>query len=198
MNTKSNFQVREVIGGRVITFYGDSAEEIAEKIYARTDGNESLEEISKRITSRLQGFELPVSKPQSQPKGRRSISLADAMKAAQAVVKMASGDHVSRDEYSRRVTICTGCNNKSKVSDCMGCGASGKLTNFMMKVRSLLRLSYKTDSKINSQFCYSCGCSLALLLVTKVKNYKYESDEENKKRPSTCWLRRDSINFNNE
>lgn len=199
---ESKFQVREVINNRVITFYGDSIVDIAQKIYDQRVKNgitdQSVKDIEETIKGRIGGIAPlgPVVKEGGKTV-RRSVSMTDAARAAKALVQVVRGGNVDQQEYQRRLDICNKCPLKSKVSDCMGCGASGKVSRFIMDFKSRLGLGYKIDTKDGAMFCKICGCSLSLLLVTQLKNYKTESDLENSKRPNACWLKRMSPNYIN-
>lgn len=213
MKITKSLQYSEKINGNRITFYGNSIDEIVSDVMrirkkngvSSPEFNRLYNIIKGKISGSIQvdGVDSRVFKKQtlkgskvSKSSNTRSVSINDASRAAKALIKIIPGDYVEKSEYLRRLQICSSCPLRQKNSDCLGCGGSGRAARIMMSFRSKLGLGYQLDNKVGAQFCGFCGCSLSLLLVTKVQNYKKESDIENDSRPNHCWLNRNSPNYN--
>jgi hypothetical protein len=211
MKTTKPYQYSEIITGTRITFHGGSIDEIVSdvmRIRIRNgkevpDFNVLYNIISSKVskTEQIDGPESKLFRNRTQGRNShnaiksRSVSISDASRAAKALMKIIPGDYVEESEYKRRLKICATCPLKQANSDCMGCGGSGKAARALLNVRAKLGLGYKMDGIVGRQFCGFCGCSLSLLLVTKVANYKIEDKNLNTQRPGHCWLRKDSINY---
>lgn len=205
---KKQYQVMATVGNQRRVYYGDTVDEIAINIAKshKTAGiNYDINHLRDFVENRIGkakklGHAPDVAKkdPSTGKVKKRSASIADAQKAAMALIKMSKGDHVSKEEYIRRVNICNICPMKTAHSECWGCGGSGRAAKAVQAMRAKLGLGFPVDERIARNYCGFCGCSLPLLLVTKVENYKVETSKDNKSRPITCWLRRDSFNFNGE
>lgn len=210
MKITKKLQYADVINGKRVTFYGNSPEELASQVLRIRKKNgvdsdfNSVYQMIKKSTGdveQVDGVDSKIFKKRvngqsrNQPTRSRSVSIQDAAKAATALIKIIPGDYVSQEEYQRRAKICATCPLRQRNSDCMGCGGSGRAARMLMSFRSKLGLGYKVDEKIARQFCGFCGCSLSLLMLTKIKNYKTEDEETNSSRPSHCWLRRNSQNY---
>ena len=194
---KADYQLRAVVGNRVVTFYGDDVETISKNILeARTVAGDTttLEEVKESMPP-LQELPSAVFNKNRSPK-KRAVTIKDAARAANALVKIGNGETVDKTEYLRRLEICRKCTSKSKVSDCLGCGGSGKAARIMNGIRAKAGLTYRLDTAVSVQFCKMCGCSLSVIMLTKFENYKKESLAEIQARPNNCWLKKDYPNFN--
>lgn len=212
MRIRKKYQYSEVIKKGKITFYGNSIDEITSDVIrirkkngiSTGDYNLLYNLIKKKIsqTQQVDGVDseyfdetVRQNSKRNNTKYSRSVSIRDAASAAKALMKIIHGEYVNEEEYKRRLSICSSCPLRQKNSDCMGCGGSGKAARNILEFRAKLGLSYNIDSNTGSHFCGFCGCSLSLLLVTKVENYKKEEEEINNQRPGHCWLRKTSINY---
>lgn len=212
MKITKSLQYSEKIKGKRVTFYGNSIDEIVSDVIRIRNRNSvsapnfnTLYNIIKPKvsgSSQVDGSQSPVFKKRvlnrnksNNTKHSRSVTIADASRAANALMKIIPGDYVDQDEYLRRLSVCKTCEIRQKNSDCMSCGGSGKAARALLAVRAKLGLSYNMNKEEGSHFCGFCGCSLSLLLVTKTRNYRKENDETNAQRPSYCWLNRNSKNY---
>jgi hypothetical protein len=212
MKITKTHQYSELINGKRVTFYGNSVDEIVSDVtrIRQRNGVKSpsfgvlYNSIKSKIseTKQVNGADSRAHRravgsglSPHNPVRSRSVSIEDASRAASALIRIIPGDYVNEDEYKRRLSICSGCELRQRNSDCMGCGGSGRAARILMSFRAKLGLGYRLDKGVGSQFCGFCGCSLSLLLVTKIKNYKKEDLELNPQRPSRCWLRKDSSNY---
>jgi hypothetical protein len=127
----------------------------------------------------------------------KPIGLQDAFRGANAILNYVSGNSVSEDESMRRSAICQACPLSSTVAGCSSCGLAGKITKFVNTIKKN-KGNYAIPNYISSKFCSFCGCSLPLMVVTKLENFKKESDLDNARRPDNCWLKKTSKNFTNE
>jgi hypothetical protein len=126
------------------------------------------------------------------------ISLGAAISACSALVNVAKGNIVSDAEINRRWLICKSCPSTTTVSDCMSCGGAGKASALINRIRGTVGKSFRIEQEAGRTFCGECGCSHALMIPTLLEKQKQESDVVNEKRPSQCWMRRDSKNYKPE
>lgn len=132
---------------------------------------------------------------------KRIPRIGEAFHAGMALLQASVGQYASEQEIKRRSKICLTagpnggpCPHLSGYSECMGCGGMKNVNNFMLRARKMLGLSkIVLDQSLKTKYCGVCGCSLSLLLITN--SFPKESDEENKKRPAFCWMRKDSDNY---
>lgn len=125
----------------------------------------------------------------------KKLTLADAIHGAKAVLKYTTGASASTDEILRRSKICADCPLRSKVGGCMSCGAAGAIARFVNTVRSTMKVSTQIPSEVRSHYCNHCGCSLALIVVSKMDAFSFENDTKNNQRPDMCWLKRTSTSY---
>jgi hypothetical protein len=128
----------------------------------------------------------------------RKLTLSEVWKGAVASVKNMAGKSASSQEVIRRSTICSNCEDKTSVSDCMGCGAAGRLATLVSNIRKTKEGAASVSSELRKQYCKHCKCSLALMLVTKYADLEQESSEIQNQRPDHCWLKNTSLNFTKE
>ena len=126
------------------------------------------------------------------------ITLGAAMSACGAILNVIKGNIVSDSEINRRWLICKSCPSKTQVSDCMTCGGAGKASMLINRVRGAAGKQFRIDQDAGRTYCRECKCSHALMIPTLLDKQKKESDEVNSKRPSICWMRRDSVNYKEE
>jgi hypothetical protein len=138
------------------------------------------------------------SKIVEEKKRYAKITLSAALSACGALLNVAKGNIVSDAEISRRWLICKSCPSKTTVSDCMSCGGAGKASTLINKMRGAAGKQFRIEQEAGKTFCGECSCSHALMIPTLLEKQKVESDSVNSKRPSICWMRRDSINYKPE
>ena len=126
------------------------------------------------------------------------ITLGAALSACNALMNVAKGNVVSDGEISRRWLICKSCPSKTTVSDCMSCGGAGKASGIINRMRGAVGKQFRIEQEAGRTFCGECGCSHALMIPTLLEKQKQEPDEINSKRPTVCWMRRDSVNYKPE
>lgn len=201
-NPKYKF-IQRTNKGSGVTFYNDNFDILVDNVYKwRRDNNQlgHKEDYNTVYNSvRSQNINHPrITVTQSNAPMRHSKNFAQVMNGAKAIVSLVSGDVVSQSEYNRRSKICADCPLKSKVSNCFGCGAG---TTIARRFRELSRvggktyLEYKTPlGPVNYLYCGICDCSLGLMVMSKMSRFR-ETKEENLKRPTHCWVRKDSPNY---
>lgn len=181
------------------TIYRPSGEE---SFQARTD-KELLARVEHELSSRglaydrtslIRGIEQQ-NKKQEKP---RRIRISDMIKGATAAIRYMTGKAVSNEEILRRSSICASCPRKNQVSDCMGCGGTGRLAGMVNDIRRDKGKEVEIPATVKPYFCDVCGCSLALMIVTKHSDLEPENPEVNESRPDFCWLKKTSKNFTNE
>ena len=128
----------------------------------------------------------------------KRLSLQDAIKGAQAVIKYGTGKSVSNEELFRRSMICKDCPLMKQIGGCRSCGAAGAIAKFINKIRSSYGLQMQIPPEVRENYCSFCGCSLALMTVTKIEDFKQEPESINSTRPDMCWLKTTSTSFKNE
>ena len=129
---------------------------------------------------------------------KKSITLSDAATGAMALIKYAGGSAVSDNELIRRSSICESCPLIDRIGGCSSCGAAGMIARFANTVRQKLSMQSAIPSSVKSSYCGVCNCSLALMVVTKIENFKEEPSIQNNQRPDNCWLKKTSPNFAKE
>jgi hypothetical protein len=118
------------------------------------------------------------------------ITFENAMKAARAAVKVATGDVVNEAELKRRADICHACPKKTESAGCFGCQASSRLANIATSMKRLFGKELKIPKNLKRFNCSCCGCSLSLILPTKAENLHEDTAEQAACRPDTCWLKK--------
>lgn len=179
--------------GRKVSFYGDSPDYIFRRIikYGEVNGldiptDSLLSEIKRKAYD-------PGLPPRRAHKGKTSsIYAREAISAATALIKNASGEMVSQEEYNRRELICRKCPLFQKTSDCFGCGAIKGISSAIEKVKAVIGGDVRT-TLTDARYCGFCGCSVSVIGVTKLDNYKVS--EKDNDRPSFCWLNPSSSNY---
>lgn len=124
-----------------------------------------------------------------------SLTLASVKSACGAMMETIKGNIVSDQEINRRWEICKNCPVSTKVSDCMSCGGAGRAADWVNKIKNAVGKRFRLEQESGRTFCGLCGCSHALMIPTKMKLQKQESEKQNQQRPSQCWLRWDSNNY---
>lgn len=126
------------------------------------------------------------------------VTFQSAISGAMAVIRYTTGSSVSTAEMIRRSDICARCPMLSQISTCMACGGAGKIARFINGIRAAKKVESSIPSEVKASYCGVCSCSLALMVVTKIKDFHTESEAENRRRPDVCWLKTTSTNFKNE
>ena len=101
-----------------------------------------------------------------------------AIKAFKDAVK---GDVVDETTLSSRAAICSKCPKRRIKSS---------IVSRVSKILGDLANKHRVPSEISKYSCGVCGCSLMLLLPATEKDLHKDSPAELKKRPLTCWMRR--------
>ncbi len=126
---------------------------------------------------------------------QKKLTLADAIKGAQAVINYGVGKSVTNQELFRRSMICKDCPLMKQIGGCRSCGAAGMIAKFINKVRASYGLQSAIPPEVRENYCSFCGCSLALMTVTKIEDFKEEPESINSTRPDICWLKKTSTNY---
>lgn len=127
-------------------------------------------------------------------KKAEKVTIASSINGAKALLKYAMGKAVSNQEILRRSNVCATCPKVSNVSDCMGCGGSGKITSLINTIRRQKGKEVAIPDKVKRKFCGVCQCSIPLLVVTRFEDFS--KDEHI--RPDHCWMNPSSHNFTNQ
>lgn len=125
------------------------------------------------------------------------IDLQGAYRGALAILNYTAGNAVSEAESLRRASICASCPLSSNIQGCSACGLAGKITKFVNGIKKMTG-NFAIPNYSSNKFCGFCGCSIPLMIVTKLSNFKQEPNSQNIHRPDVCWLKKTSINFTNE
>jgi hypothetical protein len=180
-----------VVGGTLKKFSSESKNLIMSDVmtyFKENNINFNMKDLSSQIDLQSRPFN----------KSKKTITLAEAATGAMAVIKYGAGSSVSDNELLRRSAICEACPMADRIGGCQSCGAAGAIAKFANNIRSKLRMQSAIPNSVKSSYCGICGCSLALMVVTKIDNFKEESPTENQKRPDNCWLKTTSPNFAKE
>lgn len=142
--------------------------------------------------------------PKQQPTepNRSRLKMSDAINGAKAFIRLVGGDRVEQEEINRRAGICSAgnkggsCPKLAETSNCKSCGGfMGSLLSWVGKLKAMFNSSnFQIPNGLESSYCDCCGCSLALMLPSKIDAFKFEKSEQ-LKRPSFCWLKRNGMNF---
>lgn len=180
-----------MISGQKIVITGPSTKDVFNKTseyLTKINFNFNPSSLKRAIELQNEGAEL---------KSER-LTIADMIKGSRATIQYATGKAASNPEILRRSRICEACELKATVSDCMSCGASGKISNLVNTIRSARGQEVQIPKTISDKFCGVCKCSLATLVVTKFKDLATESEQKQNDRPDYCWLKKTSTNFTKE
>lgn len=157
---------------------------------------QSNEQLRADIQLQTKGWIAHSSKSPPLPTAKRRISLADAARAASALVNLVRGKHVDQTEADRRANICKACPFAVQTSDCVTCGGAAKAAKLVQNLRAKQGGAAPIIEKaISSKFCDICGCSLPFLLITNFADISPEPETKNASRPDRCWLKTTSPNF---
>lgn len=188
-----NYQFRYVFKDKVFSInhpdqdvlFSNAKQELIDKGIFTTDKDlkEAIDRQSKKV--------------QPRPKLKRK-TLSEMVTGAKAVVRYTIGNAASPAEVNRRAKICDQCPLKDSISDCMSCGGAGKVANFINKLRRYKKSEGSIPDHLRKKFCGMCGCSIAMLIVTKYEDFYQEDAQKNASRPDYCWLKKSSINFTKE
>lgn len=132
------------------------------------------------------------------PEEKKKKTFAEVLNGAAALVKYTVGSSASNQEITRRSQICLQCPVRSAVGGCAPCGAAAKIANAVNQIRAKKGAQMAIDSDLRNQYCKVCDCGLPLMLLTEYKDFHYESEEMNIRRPDFCWLKRTSPNYTHE
>lgn len=128
------------------------------------------------------------------PVQSEKVTIASSIKGAKALLNYAMGKAVSNQEILRRANICATCPKVSNVSDCMGCGGSGRITSLINTIRRQKGSEVAIPNNIKRKFCGVCQCSIPLLIVTKFEDFSKDEHV----RPDHCWMNPSSKNFTSQ
>lgn len=138
------------------------------------------------------------SKYKIQKTAPRKKGLIEIIQGAKAIIKFAAGDCASHSEIQRRSKICENCPMRQATAGCSACGAADKVRKFISEIQKTKKTVLDIPKPVQSKFCEICGCSIALMVVTKYQDFKPESNDLNSRRPDFCWLKKTSPNFTQE
>ncbi len=187
-------------GGKRMEFISSNIEELALRVYKHRSRNSgyTLDQARADVVHQLkfsgQKDVTPAHliKPKNEklavPK-RNKISLHDAFKAANAFLKLVKDDIVSQAEIDRRTRICLSCPKLEMASNCMACGGSRIATNLLNAAKRALGSDIQFDRAIKTRYCGVCGCSLSLLIPTKLQHFKKDTPDKAASRPNICWAK---------
>ena len=169
---------------------GDSPNAIASRIasYSSLTQEQALEYVTKAL--RREGGK-PSSYQAPAPR-RKKLGLSEYVSGAEAVVKVSTGASVDQLEINRRAGICQGCDKRTEIPGCMGCGFAGKLTSMVNKIKTFFGAGFEIPSNLAKNGCGVCDCSLAVMLPAKTSAFKNTQDSE---RPDHCWVKTTSNNY---
>lgn len=122
------------------------------------------------------------------------VTFSQAVSGAKALIKSTIGGEDST-EIQRRSEICKDCPLRDGISVCGSCGTAGKIARFVNTFKAKLGIRTTIDKKISLSYCGFCKCSLALIVVTKLKDFHEETPARNSSRPDVCWLKKTSHNY---
>lgn len=120
-----------------------------------------------------------------------SITPQGAFAAARSVLNDALGNIESQEEINRRASICLNCPKKIPMKGCVPCGAVARAKEFLnTQRRKLWKKGYDVPQSVATLSCGVCCCHISAMLPAPLADFKYESAEQNAKRPSNCWLKK--------
>lgn len=125
---------------------------------------------------------------------KKRIGLAEAVSGAKAIIRYTTGSATTSEEILRRSSICAACPLINKLGGCAPCGAAAKISNFVSNIRASLKLQIPIPTEVKASFCEVCGCSLALMVVSRMDAFN-EPASKNLSRPDNCWAKTTSINY---
>jgi hypothetical protein len=183
------------LGG--VTFFGSTSEEVIGKVKDHFP-DEDLDEIflvslvkekkslGTALKERIFSFFV------------KDVTFNDALVGAEAIVTNFAGGTVSQEEINRRSLICQRCPLVSDVTNCMSCGGSSTVYNWVNSFKKKVGMGAEFPNGIEKKFCGFCSCSLAVKIPTKLSCIAKSSKGITEKRPENCWLNPNSQNFKDE
>lgn len=130
-----------------------------------------------------------------QPRRTMGMNFAEVVTGAKAILDVTKGEVVEQSEITRRASICTSCPLSSTTTDCIACGFGSRLSKFISDLKTkVFESNYKVPNGMDRNYCKVCGCSLAMMIPSKMSAFK-ESDQKQAERPDHCWVKKTSINY---
>lgn len=174
------------------TFVSDDVQKLVASVqaYRARNGlpgsgyNDTYRDVTDSIAASYRKRRVREEKERPQP-----VTFEGALAAAKAAVKVATGDVVDDTELKRRADICHSCPMKSESSGCFGCNASARLASIANLMKRTFGKELRLPRNLKRFNCGVCGCSLSLLLPTKVENLHADTPEQASKRPANCWMK---------
>jgi hypothetical protein len=129
-----------------------------------------------------------------------SVSMSEAINGAKAILRLAAGQRVEDKEMERRASICKyaipgGCPKLQTVSGCKACGTGAAISSFIGKLKGFFGgKKLEIPNNLSDRYCGVCGCSLAIMLPSKTEAFDFAKDNQ-KDRPSFCWIKKGGQNF---
>ena len=129
---------------------------------------------------------------------QQPVTFSDAVRGANAIIKMAKGQVVNSEEILRRSNICSGCPLSTRSSGCATCRFGRQVANVVNGIRGLAGRSITYPSikgaKARDMNCGFCGCALIVMLPAKIECFN-EPEEKNQARPDHCWAKNGGTNY---
>lgn len=121
-------------------------------------------------------------------KKKSKVTLSDAIRGAEAILKMIKGETVSQTEINERARICSNCPKHSKVSGCMSCGFGAILGKFINKLKNFWGGGVQIPKEIKNLYCSCCDCSISIMAPARLERFS-EKAKNDPCRPKECWLK---------
>jgi hypothetical protein len=178
--------------GNAITIYGKDLNDLTVNVinwrqHNSEKGPIEYNQVYNQVRS--QNLHQPEVKITKHKKTRSIKSFHETLNGAKALVKVSLGQHVSQTEFDRRAEICSSCPKLSLTSDCIGCGAAGRIANNVRKLSSEFGKTYNIPSNkygpITRQYCGVCECSLALMLMAKIGQFSESTQKSSSNYKTT-------------
>lgn len=168
-------------------FIGNTVEGIARSI-SKSKGV-PVEEIVLYVQNNMKLRQPKLKEPNYNLKGRRKISLTEAIHGATSAMKQVGGDSVDHSEILRRASICQVCPKRSEISGCASCGFGSKLVQFVNRIKKSFGGGVEIPNNLSREFCGVCECSLGMMLPAP-KEHFHISTITDSERPDACWVRK--------
>lgn len=154
--------------------------------------------LNKGININSESVGIQIKRQNDGPLLGRVLTIRETISGALALLKHAANKPASPEEIERRATICAVCPKLATSSDCMVCGGSKRVAEIITTIKNKYGHDIKIPAPVKSKYCGVCGCSMALLIVSRFDGQTSEDNIRQNERPMFCWLKEISPKFTKE
>ncbi len=109
------------------------------------------------------------------------MRLQDVTSALKAFIAAKNQVTVSEEEFLRRLAICRSCPQNVR--------KGRTLRTRVSEILGMYSNRFNVPDEVTKRSCGVCGCSFGLLLPAKKEFLHKDTPEQEKVRPSYCWVK---------